>query len=286
MDLKGLKFSKMHGIGNDFPIIDESKKEVIPESDKAEACRFLCHRHFGVGGDGVLFVTPSDVADIGYRMFNPDGSEAEMCGNGIRCFADFVYRKGILKQEKMTVETKSGIKTIEITLENDEPVLFKVDMGTSTFKTPEIPMVSDENEFLDAPLEVLDTTFNTTAISVGNPHAIIFVDNVDGIDIDKYGPAIEAHELFPEKINVHFVEVISKNEGKMITWERGAGVTLACGTGATSTAISGFKLGLFDSEVLLHLPGGDLKFNVYEKGENLGAFMEGPAQLVFDGEIQ
>ena len=286
MDLKGLKFSKMHGIGNDFPIIDESKKEVIPESDKAEACRFLCHRHFGVGGDGVLFVTPSDVADIGYRMFNPDGSEAEMCGNGIRCFADFVYRKGILKQEKMTVETKSGIKTIEITLENDEPVLFKVDMGTSTFKTPEIPMVSDENEFLDAPLEVLDTTFNTTAISVGNPHAIIFVDNVDEIDIDKYGPAIEAHEVFPEKINVHFVEVMSENEGKMITWERGAGVTLACGTGATSTAISGFKLGLFDSEVLLHLPGGDLKFNVYEKGENLGAFMEGPAKLVFDGEIQ
>ena len=286
MDLKGLKFSKMHGIGNDFPIIDESKKEVIPESDKAEACRFLCHRHFGVGGDGVLFVTPSDVADIGYRMFNPDGSEAEMCGNGIRCFADFVYRKGILKQEKMTVETKSGIKTIEITLENDEPVLFKVDMGTSTFKTPEIPMVSDENEFLDAPLEVLDTTFNTTAISVGNPHAIIFVDNVDEIDIDKYGPAIEAHEVFPEKINVHFVEVISKNEGKMITWERGAGVTLACGTGATSTAICGVKLGLFDSDVLLHLPGGDLKFNVYEKGENLGAFMEGPAKLVFDGEIQ
>ncbi len=286
MDLKGLKFSKMHGIGNDFPIIDESKKEVISETDKAEACRFLCHRHFGVGGDGVLFVTPSDVADIGYRMFNPDGSEAEMCGNGIRCFGDFVYRKGILKQEKMTVETKSGIKTIEITLENDEPVLFKVDMGTSTFKTPEIPMTSDEDEFLNSLLEVLDTTFNTTAISVGNPHAVIFVDNVDGIDIDKYGPAIEADELFPEKINVHFVEVISKNEGKMITWERGAGVTLACGTGATSTAISGVKLGLFDNDVLLHLPGGDLKFNVYEKGENLGAFMEGPAKLVFDGEIQ
>ena len=260
MDLKGLKFSKMHVIGNDFPIIDESAGEVIPEADKAEACRFLCHRHFGVGGDGVLFVTPSDVADIGYRMFNPDGSEAEMCGNGIRCFGDFVYRKGILKQKKMTVETKSGIKTIEITLENDEPALFKVDMGTSTF--------------------------NTTAISVGNPHAIIFVDNIDEIDIDKYGPAIETHEAFPEKINVHFVEVISKNEGKMLTWERGAGVTLACGTGATSTAISGFKLGLFDSEVLLHLPGGDLKFNVYENEGELGAFMEGPAQLVFDGEIQ
>ena len=139
----------------------------------------------------------------------------------------------------MTVETRAGIKTIEITLENDEPVLFKVDMGTSTFKTPEIPMTSDEDEFIDGELDVIDTKFNVTAISVGNPHAIIFVDDVDSIDINKYGPAIEAHEVFPEKINVHFVEVISKNEGKMITWERGAGVTLACGTGATSTARNG-----------------------------------------------
>ena len=267
LDLKGLKFSKMHGIGNDFPIIDESKGEVIPEADKPEACRILCHRNFGVGGDGVLFVEPSDVADIGYRMFNPDGSEAEMCGNGIRCFGDFVYRKGILKQEKMTVETRAGIKTIEITLEDDEPVLFKVNMGTSTFKTPEIPMTSDNDEFIDGEL------------------AIIFVDDVESVDINKYGPAIEAHEVFPEKINVHFVEVISKNEGKMITWERGAGVTLACGTGATSTAISGFKLGLFDENVLLHLPGGDLNFTIYEENDELGAFMEGPAKLVFDGEF-
>lgn len=286
MDLKGLKFSKMHGIGNDFPIIDESKGEVIPEAEKAEACRFLCHRNFGVGGDGVLFVVPSEVADIGYRMFNPDGSEAEMCGNGIRCFGDFVYRKGILKQEKMTVETKSGIKTIEITLEDGEPALFKVDMGTSTFKTKEIPMIADEEEFLNGDLEVLDETYAVTAISVGNPHAIIFVEDVSAVDIDKFGPAIECHEVFPEKINVHFVQVISENEGIMRTWERGAGVTLACGTGATSTAISGYKLGLFDSGVLLHLPGGDLEFNVYEKDGELGAFMKGPAELVFDGEIQ
>ena len=285
LNLKGLKFSKMHGIGNDFPIINEFEGEVIPEADKPEACRFLCHRNFGVGGDGVLFVEPSDVADIGYRMFNPDGSEAEMCGNGIRCFGDFVYRKGILKQEKMTVETKAGIKTIEITLNGDEPELFKVDMGTSTFKTPKIPMISDEEEFIDAKLDVLDTTFNVTAISVGNPHAIIFVDDVESIDIDKYGPAIEAHEVFPEKINVHFVEVISENEGKMITWERGAGVTLACGTGATSTAISGYKLGLFGENILLHLPGGDLNFTVYEKDDELGAFMQGPAELVYDGEF-
>lgn len=285
MDLTGLKFSKMHGIGNDFPIIDETKGEVISEKDKAEACRFLCHRNFGVGGDGVLFVYNSDVADIGYRMFNPDGSEAEMCGNGIRCFADFVYRKDILKKEKFTVETKSGIKTIEIKLENNQPKLFKVDMGEATFKSTEIPMISSEEECLNTTLKVLDTEFNVTAINVGNPHAIIFVDDVEAIDINKYGPAIETHEVFPEKINVHFVEVISKGEAKMITWERGAGVTLACGTGATSTAISGFKLGLFDENILLHLPGGDLNFTIYEN-ENLGAFMEGPAKLVFDGEIK
>ena len=283
-DLKGLKFSKMHGIGNDFPIIDESKGEIIPKKATPEVSRILCDRNFGVGGDGLLFVVPSKVADIGYRMFNPDGSEAEMCGNGIRCFGDFVYRKEILKQEKMTVETKAGIKTIEITLKDGQPELFKVDMGLSTFKTSEIPMISDDVEFIDKELKVLDTTFNMTAISVGNPHAIIFVDNLEDIDINKYGPAIEAHEVFPEKINVHFVEVISKNEGKMMTWERGAGVTLACGTGATSTAITGFKLGLFDKNILLHLPGGDLKFDVYEK-QDLGAFMEGPAVIVFDGQF-
>ena len=285
LNLKGLKFSKMHGIGNDFPIIDESKGVVIPEEDKSEASRILCHRNFGVGGDGVLFVEPSEVADIGYRMFNPDGSEAEMCGNGIRCFGDFVYRKGILKQEKMSVETRAGIKTIEITLKDGEPELFKVDMGLSTFKTSEIPMTSDEDEFLNGKLDVLDTSFNLTAISVGNPHAIIFVDDVDSVDINRYGPAIEAHEVFPEKINVHFVEVLSKTEAKMITWERGAGITLACGTGATSTAISGYKLGFFDKNILLHLPGGDLEFEVYEKDSSLGAFMKGPAVLVFDGEF-
>lgn len=285
VNLKGLKFSKMHGIGNDFPIIDESKVELIPEEDKAEACRMLCHRNFGVGGDGVLFVVPSKNADIGYRMFNPDGSEAEMCGNGIRCFGDFVYRNKIVKSETMTVETKSGIKTIDITVENGEPVLFKVNMGKSTFKVNEIPMISDLEEFVDGDLAILGETFKATAISVGNPHAILFVDNVDAIDIDKFGPAIECADVFPEKINVHFVEVISKNEGKMRTWERGAGVTLACGTGATSTAIAGFKLGLFDKDVLLHLPGGDLEFNVYSEDNELGAFMKGPAKLVFNGEI-
>ncbi|MDL2246234.1 diaminopimelate epimerase [Methanobrevibacter sp. OttesenSCG-928-K11] len=285
MSFKGLKFSKMHGIGNDFIIIDESKKERVPENKKCELSRFICDRHMGVGGDGVLFVSPSTKADINYRMFNPDGSEAEMCGNGIRCFADFVYRNEIIKKETMEVETKSGIKTINIIFENDEPVLFKVDMGTSTFKTKEIPMTSDKEEFINEKFDAADETFNLTAISVGNPHAIVFVDNIDEIDLDIFGPAIEQHELFPNKINVHFVEATSKNEGKMITWERGAGITLACGTGATATAIVGYKLGYFDKDILLHLPGGDLNFNVYEKNNEIGTLMEGPATLVFNGEL-
>jgi diaminopimelate epimerase len=286
MDLKGLKFSKMHGIGNDFVIIDESKKEVIPEKDKPEACRFLCDRHFGVGSDGVLFVYPSEKADLGYRMFNPDGSEAEMCGNGIRCFGDFVYKNNIIDKTSMTVETMCDILTLDINVENGQPSSFKVNMGLSTFKTEKIPMISGSEEFLNQDLFVEGESFKVTAVNVGNPHAIIFVDNVDDIDINKFGPAIECHEIFPEKINVHFVQVISPNEGKMRTWERGAGVTLACGTGATSTAVAGYKLGLFDKNVLLHLPGGNLEFNVYEKDGEIGVFMEGPARLVFNGEIQ
>ena len=218
-------------------------------------------------------------------MFNPDGSEAEMCGNGIRCFGNFVYINKILETESMTVETKSGIKTIDITLENNEPKFFRVNMGTCTFKADEIPMNFDSEECIDEEIDVDGEIFKLTAVSVGNPHAIIFVDNVDDVDINRFGPAIENHRLFPEKINVHFVEVISKHEGKMRTWERGAGVTLACGTGATSTAIAGYKLGLFDFNLHLHLPGGNLKFTVYKEGEDLGAFMEGPAKLVFNGEI-
>ena len=285
INLKGLKFSKMHGIGNDFVIIDETKKEQIPEEDKPEACQFLSDRHFGVGSDGVLFVSNSDKADLRYRMFNPDGSEAEMCGNGIRCFGDFVYRNKLINKTEITVETMCDILTLKINLKNEEPESFKVNMGLATFESEKIPMISNEKEAIDVEIDVDGEPIKLTAVNVGNPHAIIFVDNVDKVDINKLGPAIESHELFPEKINVHFVEVISKNEGKMITWERGAGVTLACGTGATSTAIAGYKLGHFDEDILLHLPGGDLKFTIYEENDNLGVFMQGPAKLVFNGEI-
>ncbi|MCC7553884.1 MAG: diaminopimelate epimerase [Methanobacteriaceae archaeon] len=285
MDLKGIKFSKLHGLGNDYVIIDESVNEVIPEDKKEEVCKFIGDRHFGVGSDGILFVYPSKIADIGYRMFNPDGTEAEMCGNGIRCFGRFIYENNIVKKEKIGIETKDGIKNMNITFENEEPFLFKVDMGLSKFKTSEVPMNTDKDEFLNEEFKINDTTFNLSAVNIGNPHAIILVDNVDSIDINELGPVIENHESFPEKTNVHFVEIISDSEAKMITWERGAGATLACGTGATGTAIVSYKLGLLNNDILLHLPGGDLKFNVYEKDGDIGAFMEGPAEFVFNGEF-
>ena len=285
MNLKGIKFSKLHGLGNDYVLIDESEKEIIPENEKAEACKFMGDRHFGVGSDGILFVYPSKIADIGYRMFNPDGTEAEMCGNGIRCFGHYVYTNNVVNKEKISIETKAGIKNMEITVRDGKPVLFKVDMGLSKFKTSDIPMKIDKDEFINEEFEIDGKVFKLSAVNIGNPHAVIIVEDVDSINLHEIGPYIETHEHFPEKTNVHFVEMLSENEAKMVTWERGAGPTLACGTGATGTAIIANKLGLIKDDVTLHLPGGKLEMNVYKKDGELGAFMEGPAEFVFNGEF-
>ena len=286
MTLKEINFSKMHGLGNDYVVIDETKEEIIPESKKNEISAELCRRGFSIGADGVIFVCPSETEDIMFRIFNSDGSEAEMCGNGIRCFSKFVYDKGILKKEKLNVETFGGTKIVNMTIKDGEVASSKVDMGKSTFKTSEIPMISENEEFLDLELMVNGTPYRMTTVSVGNPHAVIFTDNIDEVPLNEVGPAIENHEAFPERINVHFVEILSKNEINMTTWERGAGFTYACGTGATSCVLSGFKLGKLDNNVLVHLPGGDLRIEVYERDGVLGAFMEGDAVLVFDGIIK
>ena len=286
MSLKEIKFSKMHGLGNDYIVIDEMNEEIIPEDKKPEITAELCRRGFSIGADGVIFVTPSTSEDIWFRIFNSDGSEAEMCGNGIRCFSKFVYDKGIINKENIDVETLGGTKKVELTIEDGKVASSKVNMGNATFKTSEIPMTSDKEEFLDNELIVDGNPLKMSAVSVGNPHAVIFTDNLDDVPLNEMGPIIEAHEAFPQKINVHFVKILSKNEIDMITWERGAGVTFACGTGATSCVLAGFKLGKLDNDVMVHLPGGDLKINVYENSETLGAFMEGDAVLVFDGIIK
>lgn len=288
MTLKEIQFSKMHGLGNDYIVIDETKEEIIPESKKNEVTAELCRRGFSIGADGVIFVCPStsDETDIRFRIFNSDGSEAEMCGNGIRCFAKYVYDRGIIKKEKINVETLGGIKIVDMQVKNGEVSSSKVDMGKATFKASEVPMISENEEFLDEELNVEGTSYRLTAVSVGNPHAVIFTDDIDAVPLNEVGPAIETHEAFPQKTNVHFVKILSKNEINMTTWERGAGFTYACGTGATSCVLSGFKLGKLDNNVLVHLPGGDLRIEVYEKDGSLGAFMEGDAVMVFKGAIK
>lgn len=286
MSLKEIKFSKMHGLGNDYVVIDETSEEIIPEDKKSEITVEICKRGFSIGADGVIFVTPSTSEDIRFRIFNSDGSEAEMCGNGIRCFSKFIYDKGIIDKEDINVETLGGTKKVNLTIKNGRVASSKVNMGNATFKTSEIPMISDNEEFLDEELIVDGNPVKMAVVSVGNPHAVIFTDNLNDVPLNEMGPVIEAHEAFPQKINVHFVKILSKNEIDMITWERGAGVTFACGTGATSCVLAGFKLGKLDNDVLVHLPGGDLKINVYENSGTLGAFMEGDAVLVFDGIIK
>lgn len=294
MNLSGLKFSKMHGLGNDYVVINEFNEEIIPENEKSRFSIDICKRGFSIGADGVIFVCPAtDNGEIKFRIFNADGSEAEMCGNGIRCFSKYVYDNNIIKKDKINVETLGGLKKVEITVDEKNKNLskfFKVNMGLSTFKTSQIPMIASVDEFLDEVLIVNDEEIAMTTVSVGNPHAVIFTENTNfsdlsSVNLDIYGPAIENHEAFPHRINVHFVEIISKNEIKVITWERGAGFTYACGTGATSCVLSGFKLGILDNNVLVHLPGGDLEIEIYEKNDRLGAFMKGDAELVFNGEI-
>ncbi|AUB57748.1 MULTISPECIES: diaminopimelate epimerase [Methanobacterium] len=281
-----LLFHKMHGLGNDYVVIDESTEELIPEDKKGEISAELCTRGFSVGADGVIFVSPSIEADIRFRIFNSDGSEAQMCGNGIRCFAKYVFENDVIKEKQMSVETLGGIKELTLQVENSNVKSIKVDMGTATFKTSAVPMATDEEEFIDQELLVDGEPLKLTAISVGNPHAIIFTDNLEDVALDHMGPIIENHKAFPERINVHFVGVVSPQEVEMLTWERGAGFTMACGTGATSTVIAGYKLGLLEKNVLVHLPGGDLKITVYEKDNKLGGFMEGDAVSVFEGIME
>ena len=285
MTLKQIHFSKMHGIGNDYILIDETIGEIIPEDKKNEVSFQLCRRGFSIGADGLIFVCPSQSEDIRFRIFNSDGSEAEMCGNGIRCFSKFVYDKGILKKDILNVETLGGTKRIYLTIKDEKVYSTKVDMGTATFKSSEIPILSKKEEFIEGELDIGEIKYKLSAVSVGNPHAIIFTENLDIVPLSEIGPLIETHDLFPQKTNVHFVKLLSKDEIEMITWERGAGITLACGTGAISCVITAFKLGLVDEKVLVHLPGGDLKIEVYKKEGQIGGFMEGDAVHVFDGII-
>ena len=279
-----MKFTKMHGIGNDYVYVDGFKERV---DDPAALAVKVADRHFGVGGDGLILILPSDQADVRMRMFNADGSEAEMCGNGVRCVAKYSFDHKLTANNPMRVETGRGVLSIALDLADGMVRTATVNMGEPILDLPAIPV--DREKVIAGPREHLFQlalpgvgAFDATFVSMGNPHATIFVDDVARIDLEKVGPLLERHPAFPRRINVHFVQVHSPTEVTMRTWERGSGITLACGTGACAVCVSGALTGRTDRQLLAHLPGGDLKLE-WRPSDN-HVYMTGPATEVFSGE--
>ena len=279
-----MKFTKMHGCGNDYIYVDGAK-EILTPQEKPEVVRRLSDRHFGIGGDGVIFINPSREADFEMEMYNMDGSRAEMCGNGIRCVAKYAYDYGIVNKKHISVATKSGIKYLDLTVKDGKVSLVKVNMGSPILTAKQIPVVSEKEEVINEPLVVDGETYYITAVSMGNPHAIVYMADIDHLDIEKIGPSFENHVAFPDRVNTEFVEVIDEHTLKMRVWERGSGETLACGTGACAVAVASILNGHVDGDkpVTVKLLGGDLQI-FWNRQENL-VYMTGPATTVFDGEI-
>ncbi|MHB8124252.1 MAG: diaminopimelate epimerase [Desulfitobacteriaceae bacterium] len=274
-----MEFWKMHGLGNDFVFLDHffMTENGFNYPDLAQQ---LCHRQLGIGGDGLVVVLPSTVADARMRIFNPDGSEPEMCGNGIRCFALFVFEKGYVTTNPLTVETLAGVLTLQLTLEGNRVRAVRVDMGQPILKPEVIPVNTLMEPVIGASLEVEGISLQYSAVSMGNPHCIIFWEDFTTLDLERLGPAIEKHPLFPRKTNVEFVRVDSSEEITLKVWERGAGPTLACGTGACAAAVASVLNGLTERSITVHLPGGDLQI---EWGEDNHVYMTGPAVYIFRG---
>ena len=253
--------------------------------DPSAVARFVSDRHFGIGSDGLILIKPSDVADCEMEMYNLDGSQGAMCGNGIRCVAKFVYDKGIVRKKNLSIDTKSGIKYLSLTVKNGKVSTVEVNMGSPVLMANQIPVVSDTEQVIDQPLEVNGKTYHITAVSMGNPHAIVYMDDLENLDISTLGPQFENHLAFPDRINTEFVKVINRRTLQMRVWERGSGETLACGTGACAVAVASVLNGLVDEDcpVTVKLLGGDLQI-FWNRQEDL-VYMTGPAVTVFEGEI-
>ena len=276
-------FTKMHGLGNDYICIN-CLENILAENKLPEIARYMCNRNFGIGADGLILVQESTIADIKMRIFNKDGSEAEMCGNGIRCFAKYVYDNRIIDKQSISIETKAGVKLIRLKVLNGEVQEAQVDMGRPIFD--DIKNISVQNNYripISVNIKVDDTRFIGNYVSMGNPHLVIFVNNVENIDIEKYGPAIENMKCFPNKINVEFVQALGRNTLKIRTWERGVGETYACGTGSCASFCIAYYKGICSSYVKAILRGGELNLN-YNK-QNGHIIMSGIATKVYDGNI-
>ncbi len=277
--VRRISFWKMHGLGNDYIVIDNRGKALIEEELPNLAVK-LCKRRIGIGADGLLLVYHSQRADVKMRIFNSDGSEAEMCGNGIRCLAKYCFENGLVWKTSLLVETLAGVKVLDLKLEGDKVKSVRVNMGSPSFKPEEIPIKWNDT-FIDKPIHVGGTTLKATALSMGNPHCVVFVENVESYPVETVGPLLENHELFPRRTNVEFVQVSSRKLLKVRVWERGVGETMACGTGACASAVAAKVLGKVDENVTVKLPGGELTVE-YRYGV---VFMEGPAEKVFEGTI-
>lgn len=277
-----MKFTKMQGAGNDYVYVNCFEETV---ADPRQTAITVSNRNFGIGSDGLILIMPSEVADVRMRMFNSDGSESEMCGNGIRCVAKYAYDHGIVKSRDISAETGAGILTLQLFPGADGKIeKVRVNMGMPRLSREEIPMTGEATSRVVAEeLEVLDRTFRTTCVSMGNPHCIIYVDDLENFPVATYGPLIENNPIFPRRTNVEFVQIISRSEVRQRTWERGAGETLACGTGASAVCVAGVLNDVTERSVLNHLAGGDLELEWSEEGR---VFMTGPAVEVFAGEIR
>lgn len=275
-----MKFTKMHGIGNDYVYVNCFEESV---KNPAEVSKFVSNRHFGIGSDGLILISPSAIADFRMNIYNADGSQAEMCGNGIRCVAKYVYDYGLTDKTEISVETLAGIKYLRLQVENGKVASVEVNMGAPILEPKEIPVAIEESPVVNVPVEVKGKIYHMTCVSMGNPHAIIFMNNVKDLDIAAIGPYFENHTVFPKRTNTEFVEVLDRNTVNMRVWERGSDETLACGTGACATTVACILNDKTENEVTVHLLGGDLKIRWDREANQV--YMTGPATVVFDGEI-
>ena len=276
-----MKFTKMHGIGNDYVYVNCFQETV---ENPSEVAIKVSDRHFGIGSDGLILIKPSEKADFEMEMYNADGSQGAMCGNGIRCVAKYVYDYGLTDKTSISVDTKSGVKYLELTVEEGKVREVRVNMGSPELQTEKIPMIYPMDKVISQPLNVHEQIYEVTAVSMGNPHAVVYLDDVKNLKIEEAGPYFEKHRAFPESVNTEFVRVIDRNTVEMRVWERGSGETLACGTGACAVTVASVLNGYTEEEVTVKLLGGDLKI-LWDREKNL-VYMTGPAAVVFDGEIQ
>ncbi len=275
-----MRFTKMHGIGNDYVYVNCFEEKI---ENPSEVAMKVSNRNYAIGSDGLIMINPSKVADFEMEMYNADGSRGEMCGNGIRCVGKYVYDYGLTDKTNITVDTLAGIKHLELQVEDGKVKQVKVDMGSPKLVPAEIPVAAEGDSVVDAPIQVDGVEYRMTAVGMGNPHTVIFMDDVQGLEIEKIGPKFEHHELFPNRVNTEFVRVMDRNTVRMRVWERGSGETLACGTGACAVAVACILNGLTEDQVTVKLLGGDLQIE-WNREENK-VYMTGPAEVSFEGEI-